>query len=76
MSAVVSRTYITKNINKVISQAAVKKLQNHMQYYGSEMAPVSLFFSEASDDEKNSIGEALILSGDDWSVRGIIMSGG
>ena len=62
--------------HKVISQAALKKLQNDMRYLGSEMAPVSLFFIKASDDEKNSIGEALILSGDDWSVRGIKMSGG
>ena len=62
--------------HKVVSQAALKKLQNHMRYVGSEMAPVSLFSSKACDDEKKSIGDALILTGDDWSVRGIIMSGG
>jgi len=58
--------------HKVVSQAALKKLQNHVWYLGSEMAPLSQFSSKASDDEKKSIVEALILSGDDWSVRGII----
>jgi len=59
--------------HKVVLLAAVK---NHMWYLGSEMAPVSLFSSKACDDEKKSIVEALILGGDDWSVREIIMSGG
>ena len=58
--------------HKVVSQAALKKLQNHMQYLGSEMAAVSLFSSKTCDAEKKSIGEALILGG----VRGIIMTGG
>jgi len=54
--------------HKIVLQAAVK---NHMWYPGSEMAPVSLF-----SNKKKSIVEALILSGDDWSVRGIKMSSG
>jgi len=65
-----SQCYTTQK-NKVVSQAALKKLQNHMWYLGLEMAPLSLFSCKASDDEK-SIVEALILSGDDWNVRGII----
>ena len=56
--------------HKIVLQAALK---NHMWYLGSEMAPVSLFSSKACDDEKKSIVEALILSGDDWSVQGIII---
>ena len=59
------------NINEVVSQAAVKKLQNHTWYLGSEMAGLSLFSSKVSDEEKKSIVEAMIHSGDDWSVRGI-----
>lgn len=59
------------NINKVVSQAALRKLQNHTWYLGSEMAPLSLFSSKVSDEEKKSIVEAMILSGDDWRVRGI-----
>ena len=63
--------------HKVVSQAALKKLQNHLRYLDSEMAPVPLFSSTHDcDEEKKSIVEALILSGDLWSVRGIIMSGG
>lgn len=58
-------------INKVVSQAALKKLQNHTWYLGSEMVPLSLFSSKVSDEEKMSIVEAMILSGDDWNVRGI-----
>jgi len=61
---------------RLFHRQALKKLQNHMRYLGSEMAPVSLFSSKACDDQKKSIVEALILSGDDWSVRGIIISGG
>src|SRR6218665_663472 len=57
--------------HKVVSQADIKKFQNHMCYLGSEMAPLSLFSSKVFDDEKMSIVEALILSGDVWSVRGI-----
>jgi len=68
---VVSRIYNTKNINKVVSQAALKKLQNHMWYLGSEMAPLSLFSSKISDDEKKLIVEAMILSGNGCSVGGI-----
>src|SRR6218665_3805964 len=60
-----------KYINKVVSQAALKKLQNHMWYLGSEMAPLSLFSSKVSDKEKKSIVGAMIRSGDDCSVRGI-----
>ena len=61
--AVVSRIYNTKNINKVISQAALKKLQNHMwyMYLGSEMAPLSLFSSKVCEKEKKSIVGAMIL---------------
>ena len=40
-------------------------------YLGSEMAPLSLFSSKVSDDEKKPIVEAMILSGDDCRVRGI-----
>src|SRR6218665_605286 len=60
-----------KYINKVVSQAALKKLQNHMWYLGSEMAPLSLFSSKVCDKEKKSIVGAMILSGDDCNVRGI-----
>ena len=42
-----------------------------MWYLGSEMAPLSLFSSKVSDDEKKSIVEAMTLSGDDCSVIGI-----
>src|SRR6218665_1129077 len=62
--AVVSRIYNPQNINKIVSQAALKKLQNHMWYLGSEMAPLSLFSSRVSDDEKKAIVEAMNLSGD------------
>jgi len=59
--------------NKVVLQAALKKLQNRIMWYlGSKMATLSLFSSKASDDEKKSIVEALILSGDYWSVSEII----
>ena len=62
--------------HNVVSQAALKKLQKHLWYLGSEMAPLSLFSSKASDDQKKSIVKTLILSGDDWSVRGNHMSSG
>jgi hypothetical protein len=58
-------------INKIVSQAALKKLQNHTWYLGSELVPLSLFSSKVSDEEKKLIVEAMICSGDDWSVRGI-----
>jgi hypothetical protein len=58
-------------VNKVISQAALKKLQNHTWYLGSEMIPLSLFSSKVSDEEKKLIVEAMIRSGNNWSVRGI-----
>ncbi|XP_047123055.1 uncharacterized protein LOC124806322 [Hydra vulgaris] len=57
-------------VHKIVSQAALKKLQNHMWYLGTEMVPLSLFSSKVSDEEKKLIAEAMILSGDDWSVRG------
>src|SRR6218665_1476947 len=37
-----------KYAHKIVSQAALNKLQNHMWYLGSEMAPVSLFSSKSS----------------------------
>lgn len=58
-------------INKVVSQAAFKKLQNHTWYLGSEMVPLSIFSSKVSREEKKLIVEAMILNGDNWSVRGI-----
>ena len=58
-------------INKVISNAAMKKLQNHTWYLGSEMIPLSLFSDRVCDTEKKLIVEAMIQSGADWSVRGI-----
>ena len=36
-------------INKVISNAAMKKLQNHTWYLGSEMIPLSLFSDKFMD---------------------------
>jgi len=59
------------DINKVVSQAAIKKLQNHTWYLGSEMVPLALFSNKVSDEEKKLIVEAMIHSEDDWSVRGI-----
>ena len=53
------------NITKVVSQVALQKLQNHMWNLGSEMAPLSLFSSKVSDDEKKSIVGAMMLSVDD-----------
>src|ERR1043165_5139839 len=35
------------------------------------MVPLSLFSSKVSNEEKKLIVEAMIRSGDDWSVRGI-----
>src|SRR6218665_3711753 len=61
-----------KYINKVVSQAALKKLQNHMWYLGSEMAPLSLFSSKVCDKEKKSIVGAMILSEDDCNVLSFI----
>ena len=58
-------------IKKVISNAAMKKLQNHTWYLGSEMIPLSLFSDRVCDTEKKLIVEAMIQSGADWSVRGI-----
>lgn len=58
-------------INKVVSQAALNKLLNHTWYLGSEMVPLSLFSSKVSDEEKKLIVDSMILSGGDWSVRGI-----
>ncbi|XP_047137760.1 uncharacterized protein LOC124814274 [Hydra vulgaris] len=57
--------------NKVISNAAIKKLQNHTWYLGSEMIPLSLFSDLVCDTEKKLIVEAIIQSGADWSDRGI-----
>ena len=58
-------------INKVVSQAALNKLLNHTWYLASEMVPLSLFSSKVSDEEKKLIVDSMILSGGDWSVRGI-----
>ena len=52
-------------MNKVVSQAALKKLRNHQWYLGSEMVPLSLFSS------KSLIVEAMVSKGADWSVRGM-----
>ena len=66
-----SQGYTTCTKYKVVSQAALKKLQNHMWYLGSEMAPLSLFSSKVSDKENKSIVGAMILSRDHCNVRGI-----
>ena len=56
---------------KVVSQAALKKLQNHMWNLDSEISQLSLFSCKVSGDGKKSTVEAMILSGDDCSVREI-----
>ena len=60
-----------ENVNKEVSQAATRKLQNHLWYLGPEMVPLSLFSTKVSDEEKRLIVSKLIQSGDDWSTRGI-----
>ena len=59
------------DINKTVSDAAMKKLQNHLWYLGSELVPLALFCSKVSVDEKCLMAQAMADSGADWSIRGI-----
>jgi hypothetical protein len=58
-------------INNTVSEAAMKKLENHLWYLGPEMIPLSLFSSKISSEEKKLIAESMVHHGADWSVRGI-----
>ena len=51
-----------------------KKLHNRMRCLEAKLVPQFLFHcfqTGVPDQEKKSVMEAMILSGDDWSVRGI-----
>ena len=63
-------------INSTVAEAAMKKLKNHLWYIGSEMIPLSIFSDKVSGSEKMMIVERMILSGDDWSIRGFKYSAG
>jgi len=60
-----------EEINTTVSQAAMKKLKNHLWYLGSEMVALSLFSSKISNEEKRLITETMVHCGGDWTVRGI-----
>src|ERR1044072_9120316 len=57
------------DINIVVSNAVMKKLQNHTWYLGAEMLPLSLFSHNVSVEEKKLIVEAMVRCGENWSSR-------
>ena len=58
-------------IDKTVSDAAMKKLKNHLWYLGSEMVPFVLFSDKISADDKRLVAQAMVDSGTEWNFRGV-----
>jgi hypothetical protein len=58
-------------VNKGVSEAALKKLENHLWYVGPELVPLSLFSDKISTEEKRLIVQRIQQCGDNWTIRGI-----
>ena len=57
------------SVNKIISDMAIKKFQNHLWYLGPELIPLSLFSSKLPAMEKRLMVEKLKSMEDNWNER-------
>ena len=58
-------------VNKVVSDTALKKLEHHLWYVGPELVPLALFSNKVSLEQKHRIIERMQQCGQEFSVRGI-----
>ena len=58
-------------VSKQVSDAAQKKLQNHLWHLGPELLPLCLFSEKVLTEAKQKICEAMLQCSEDWSILGI-----
>ena len=58
-------------VNKVVSDTALKKLEHHLWYVGPELVPLALFSNKVSVEQKRRIIERMQQCGQEFSVGGI-----
>lgn len=58
-------------VNKAVSDAALKKIDHHLWYVGPELIPLALFSNKVSVEEKRLIIEHMQQCDPDLSIRGI-----
>lgn len=56
-------------VNKTISEAAVKKFQNHLWYLSPELVPLALFSNKLKTEEKRKMISNMKFHGENWSER-------
>ena len=59
------------NLNKSASEAAMKKLQSHLWYFGPDIVPLALFSDKLPLDKKCQIIASMKRCGESWKERGI-----